>query len=156
MKCINFRVRTENYQKYIYCIHFKKKIKIDKCKDCKFKEYKQFKELKKQSSKQRKLETKRFSILTNNLEVCYICDKRKKDDLHEVFPGCNRKKSMEWGMVIPICRICHDEWDINEELRKEIQIKSQKLFEEKHSHELFMQEFKIDYKEKWRIKNVQM
>ena len=81
MKCINFRVRTENYQKYIYCIHFKKKIKIDKCKDCKFKEYKQFRELKKQSSKQRKLETNRFSMLTDNLEVCYICDKRKKYEM---------------------------------------------------------------------------
>lgn len=154
MKCINFRIRTKNYQKYIYCIHLKKKIEINECRNCKFKEYKKFKELKKQSSKQRKLETKRFSILTDALDVCYICKKRRKDDLHEVFPGYNRKKSMEWGMVIPICRICHTEWDINKELRKEIQIKAQNIFEIKYSHELFMNEFKMNYKEKYNGKEI--
>lgn len=154
MKCINFRVRTKDYQKYIYCTQLKKKIGINECRNCKHKEYKKFKELKKQSSKQRKLEAKRFSLLTDDLEVCYICDRRKKDDLHETFPGSNRKKSMQWGMVIPICRICHDEWDTNEKLREQIQIKAQEIFEKEHSHELFMKEFKIDYKERWRIKNV--
>ena len=154
MKCISFRIRTKDYKRYIYCTQLKKEIKISECKGCKHKQYKQFKELKKKSSKQRKMESKRFSILTNNLKYCYICQKREKDDLHEVFSGCNRKTSMLWGTVIPICRICHNEWDINEKLREEIQIKTQELFEKEHGHELFMTEFKIDYRERWRIRNV--
>lgn len=150
MNCINFKVRTKDYQKYIYCLKKKKEIKYQDCRNCKYKKYKETKELKKQSKKQRKLETKRFSIITDNLNICYICNKHKKEDLHEVFGGSNRKKSMQWGMVIPICRTCHADWDINEELRAKIQTEAQEIFEKKNGHELFMTEFKKDYKEKWR------
>lgn len=153
MNCINLKIRTKNYEKYIYCLKRKQRITYRDCENCRYKEYKKFKELKKQSKKQKKLESKRFSMLTDNLEICYMCDKRRKEDLHEIFPGSNRKKSMQWGMVIPICRICHNEWDINEELRKTIQIKAQDIFEKEYSHKLFMAEFKIDYKEKWRGKD---
>ena len=113
MKCVNFRVRTKDYQKYIYCMHFKRKIEISECRNCEYKEYKQFKEIKKQSNKQRKLEAKRFSIITDNLSVCYICDQKKKRDLNEVFGGSNRSKSIEWGLVIPICGDCHSEWHLS-------------------------------------------
>ena len=41
-------------------------------------------QIKKKTSKLQKLEKNRFSILTNNLEQCYICGK-SKDDLNEVF-----------------------------------------------------------------------
>ena len=53
------------------------------------------------------LERKRYSILTDNLEVCYLCGKRK-DNLHEVFYGAkHRKLSMEYGLVVPLCIDCH-------------------------------------------------
>lgn len=145
MKCINLKIRTKNYQKYVYCIKKKKQIKFNDCKGCKNKEYKPTKELKKKSKKQKKLEDKRFSIITNNLEICYLCNKNRKEDLHEVFGGCNRTKSIQWGLVIPICRKCHSEWDVNPELRKEIQQEAQIIFENTYSHELFMTEFKRNY-----------
>lgn len=44
--------------------------------------------IKQKSSKLAKLEKNRFSILTNNLEKCYFCSKKRKE-LHEVF---RRKK----------------------------------------------------------------
>lgn len=53
------------------------------------------------------LERKRYSIITNDLTVCYWCG-RPKDDLHEIFGGSNRILSMEDGMVVPLCRLCHE------------------------------------------------
>ena len=109
------------------------------------------KNIKKKSSKLAKLEKNRFCILTDNLKICYICDKRRKDDLHEIFGGCNRQKSMEWGLVIPICRICHKDWEINEELRKKIQQKAKEAFIKKYGKEKFLKEFGKNYIKKEKI-----
>jgi len=49
---------------------------------------------------------KRYSILTNNLENCYVCGQRK-DHLHEVFYGPYRQTSIKWGLVLPLCYWCH-------------------------------------------------
>lgn len=141
MKCIHLKIRSKNYEKYIYCKQKKKIINFKDCRNCKHKEFKQVKELKKKSNKLKQLEAKRYSILTNNLKICYICNKKRKDDLHEVFGGSNRQKSMIWGLVIPICRGCHDEWDINEELRKQIQQKAKEEFIKRNTKEKFREEF---------------
>lgn len=90
MKCVNFRIRTKKYQKYFYCIFKKKKIQLRECASCINKEYKIQKELKKKSKNLKKLEDKRFSIITDNLKICYICNMNKKDDLNEIFEGKNR------------------------------------------------------------------
>lgn len=145
MNCLYFRIRTKNYLKYIYCTYLKKKVQISKCRNCKYKKYKPIKELKKKSKKQKKLEDKRFSIMTDDFSVCYICGKKKKQDLHEAIGGSNRLKSIEWGLVIPVCRECHSEVDINQKLKRKIQQESQLIFENKYSHELFMTEFKRNY-----------
>lgn len=58
------------------------------------------------------------------------------------FGGSNRRKSMQWGMVIPICRECHTKWDTDKILRKMIQQEAQQIFEKENSHELFMTEFR--------------
>lgn len=145
MKCVYLKVRSEKYEKYIYCSKRKEKITYKDCMNCSGKEYKQIKKIKMQSKKQRKLEAKRSSIITDNLCVCHICGQKRKDDLHEVFGGCNRKKSMQWGLVIPICRLCHGEWDTNEETRQKYQQEAQLIFEKEYSHELFMTEFKRNY-----------
>ncbi|MCI8587587.1 MAG: hypothetical protein HFJ49_03120 [Clostridia bacterium] len=142
MQCIHLKIRTKKYEKYIYCKQKKKKIEFKECKTCKYKEYKKIKELKKKSNKLKNLESKRYSILTDNLKVCYICTQKRKDDLHEIFGGSNRIKSMVWGLLIPICRECHQEWKINENMREKYQQEAQKIFEEIHGHELFMTEFK--------------
>ena len=147
MNCKYLKIRTKNYNKYIYCnnSNIKKEITFKQCKNCKYKEYKQVKELKKKSKKLKKLEDKRYSILTDNLKICYICHKRKKDDLHELFPGANRRKSMELGIVIPICRICQEEWKINEEMRKNFQNEGKQKFYKLYSKEKFLEEFKKNY-----------
>ena len=52
--------------------------------------------IKQKSSKLAKLERNRFSIITKDLEHCYICTKKgmkniSKDDLHELLEGKNRQ-----------------------------------------------------------------
>ncbi len=145
MNCINFRFRTKDYQKYIYCVKKKKKIQYSDCKECKYKEYKTVKEIKKKSKKLKKLEDNRFSIITDNLSVCYICKKSPKNDLNEVFEGSNRQMSMKYGLVIPVCRECHHKYDLDIKLRTKYMQMAQLIFESKYSHELFMKEFKKNY-----------
>lgn len=62
--------------------------------------------IKKKSKKLAKLEKSRFSIITKDLEHCYLCG-NKKQELHELVEGKNRQASMKYGLVIPICRKCH-------------------------------------------------
>ena len=50
--------------------------------------------------------------------------------------------SMKYGLVIPVCRECHSKYDLNKELREKYQKEAQLRFEEIHSHEVFMKEFK--------------
>lgn len=50
---------------------------------------------------------KRYSIITNDLEHCIECGRRDVE-LHEVFFGVrNRYKSIQDGLVIPLCHKYH-------------------------------------------------
>lgn len=143
MNCIHLRIRTKDYKKYIYCNQPKRKKEINfkDCRTCKYKEFKQVKELKKKSNKLKKLESKRFSILTDNMQICYICNKARKDDLHEIFEGSNRQNSMKYGLVIPICRKCHDLWKIDKELKKRVREEAKQKFYKLYSKEKFLEVF---------------
>lgn len=89
------------------------------------------------SSKLAKLERERYSILTNNLDKCYLCN-RKKKHIHEIYKGCNRQVSMKNGFCIPICDICHTETEINSDLDKKLKQKCQIEFEKKHTRVEFI------------------
>ena len=143
MNCMYLRIRTKDYKKYIYCNHSKRKKEINfkVCKTCKYKEFKQVKELKKKSNKLKKLESKRFSILTDNMQICYICNKARKDDLHEIFEGSNRQNSMKYGLVIPICRKCHDLWKIDIQLKQKVREEAKQKFYKLYSKEKFLEVF---------------
>ena len=122
-----------------------KVINIRECNNCKLKEYKNEKcagfskncansyqkktKLHKKSANLAKLERNRFSVFTEDLEHCVIC-KRKKDHLHEIFFGSNRKKSMQYGFVIPLCHECHAEMHRNKEWQEYWHVKGQEYWEE--------------------------
>lgn len=112
--CINLK---QGFGK-LKCTKLKKEITWSDCKNCKYKEYKkkEYKPIKKRTSKQAKLERDRFSIFTDNLNVCYIC-KNKKDDLHEIFMGAKRLISIRYGLVLPLCRLHHLEMHNDAETR---------------------------------------
>lgn len=104
-------------------------------------EKKKYKAIKKKSNKLAKLERNRFSIITYNLDICYICKKHRRDHLDEVFGGRNRQTSMKYGLVIPICFKCHRKLTDNPLLKKDIQEEAKQRFIEKYSKEKFIEEF---------------
>lgn len=101
-------------------------------------------EIKKKSSKLAKLEKNRFSIITNNLEKCYFCQ-NQKEDLHEVIEGKNRQVSMKYGLVIPICRKCHEKVTNDKTLQEKLHKVGQKAFEKHYKTENFIQVFGKNY-----------
>ena len=130
-----------------FCTLLNKEISLSECCNCINKEYKSnnnqikkkstFKEkspltsklMKRKSNKLARLERNRQSVFTNNLEHCLLCGK-KKDDLHEIFSGCNRKNSIKYNFVIPLCRECHSINQNNYNFNNHWHCKAQKYFEE--------------------------
>lgn len=100
--------------------------------------------IKKKSNKLAKLERNRFSIITKDLEHCYLC-KNKKDDLHELVEGKNRQVSMKYGLVIPICRKCHEIVTNDKTLQDKLHKVAQKEFKKHYKTENFMQIFGQNY-----------
>ena len=106
--------------------------------------------IKQKSSKLVKLERNRFSIITKDLEHCYICTKKRmknipKDDLHELLEGKNRQVSMKYGLVIPICRKCHNLVTNDKTLQDKLHKVAQKEFKKHYKTENFIQIFGQSY-----------
>lgn len=76
--------------------------------------------MKNKTSKLLKLEKNRYSIITDNLDRCYICQK-PKDHLHEVYYGNNRINSMKYGCIIPVCYQCHAK--IHNDIQLDVKLK---------------------------------
>ena len=96
------------------------------------------------TKKQRDLEKNRYSILTNNLQKCYLCP-NKKDDIHEIYAGSKRIISIKNGFCIPLCRKCHDEIQNNEKEMLKLKKECQKKYEKSHSKEDFMKKVGKNY-----------
>ena len=100
-------------------------------------------QIKKKSKKLAKKERERFSIITNKFNECFICETKIDDDtreLHEVFRGRNRQKSIKWGLVIPICDKCHKY--ITTHRNEKLEEYARKIFIKKYSEKMFIEEFK--------------
>ncbi len=100
-----------------FCKHpdINKEMDFSQCSGCEDKEYKPRKQykpkkiykIKQRTYKQAKAESKRYSILTDDLEHCIICGKTPVNK-HEIFYGSNRHNSIKHGLVIPLCtQSCH-------------------------------------------------
>lgn len=81
---------------------------------------------------------------------CYECGMTRNLDTHHIFGGARRTKSEDYGLKVHLCvnHHTHPEYGVhgnNKELKKKLQQLAQKTFEEKYSHELFMQEFGKNY-----------
>jgi len=96
------------------------------------------------SKKIRKLERNRWSILTDDLSRCYECGKPKQE-LHEVYEGSYRVRSMQNGMVLPLCFDCHKRIHSDRELALKYKVLFQKKFEESHTREEFIKLFIKSY-----------
>lgn len=150
MKCIYLTQRTKKYKPYFFCRLNKQQITLQECKKCSELKYKEIRTIKKKSNKLAKLEKNRFSIITNDLEHCYLCTKQgikniPKDDLHELIEGKNRQVSMKYGLVIPICRKCHEKVTNDKSLQEKLHKVGQKVFEKHYKTENFIQVFGKNY-----------
>lgn len=130
-KSLNGKIKCRLYKRYISSLL--------ECKSCSNLIYKANKPIKKVSSKRNKLEKNRFSIFTDNFNQCYYCKRKVKEneklDLHEVYGGSNRLRSIRMGFVVPLCRKCHS----NEEIINHLRILIQKEFEKTHTKEEFIE-----------------
>lgn len=138
-KCKHLTIRTKNYEKYFYCRLNKKIINYTiECVKCVKNEPRKNKNINKKTSKQINLEKSRYSILTDDLYHCYICNfqgkKILKDDLHEVYGGSNRKRSISNGLVVPLCRKHHQD----EEILSELKVATQQMYEVNHTRDEFI------------------
>ena len=141
MKCKHITVRSKNKSKFFFCRFYKRQIPLNLslCKECPKFEYKEYKSIKKRTNKQAKLENSRYSIITDDLKHCYIYAERgikgvSKDDLHEVYGGSNRKRSIEKWTSSSLCRKCHQDTTILQWLRRFVQLE----YEENHSRDDFI------------------
>lgn len=102
--------------------------------------------MKNKSYKISKLEKNRYSIITDDLDRCFIC-KRPKNHLHEVFYGNNRINSMKYGCIVPLCSACHTKIHNDIYLDMEIKKALEKAFIEAYNCDIeyFINIFHINY-----------
>ena len=91
-------------------------------------------EIKKKSSKLAKLERQRDKEIVKS-GICEFCGKfSKRLDPHEVYGGSNRKRSIAHKFVKLLCRKCHDD----EEIINQLRIETQKEYMKTHTEEEFI------------------
>lgn len=91
-----------------------------------------------------KLEKHRHSILTRDMEHCYICQSPFVD-IHEIYGGGNRKASMINGFCVPLCRKHHEFATTNADASNYLKQKCQHEFEKTHTREEFLEIIKRNY-----------
>ena len=95
---------------------------------------KEVKEMKKKSSKLAKLERQRDKDIIKSGK-CEYCHKEYKHlDPHEVYGGSNRQRSIKNGFVKLLCRKCHS----NEQIINQLRMETQKEYGKTHTREEFI------------------
>ena len=94
--------------------------------------------MKNKTYKLQKLEKNRYSILTDNMDRCFICGSPFVD-IHEIYGGGNRKVSMKNGFTVPLCRKHHEFVTITADANNYLKQKCQYEFEKHHTRKEFME-----------------
>ena len=172
MECKYHKIRTKKGCKFGYCTLFRKQVDLFNCicenKETPFKHdlsnktQKRYnstlkvktplcvsksgvkKQIKSKTAKLKQLEEKRWSILTNKLDTCYVCP-RPKDDINEIYEGARRITSIKNGFCIPLCREHHRMFHECYQFALVYKKECQKKFEETHNREEFIELIKRSY-----------
>lgn len=116
MNCINFRVKSKNYQKYIYCNKKKKEITYQDCMNCKQKEYKKVTKIKckkHKSTKATEIPTKLKKVVwERDSGKCIFCGKNV--DISHANAHLIKRSALGRGIkenLFTACDECHDKQD---------------------------------------------
>ena len=103
--------------------------------------------MRKKSYKLAKLERNRYSVFYGSLAMCCNCGSFYNVTKHEIFEGRNRRNSMKYGFVIPLCLSCHERLQEDYDFNIKWKRKAQTYFEENYgSREDFLKVFRQSYK----------
>ena len=98
------------------------------------------------TNKLRQLEKNRFSVFYASLSMCCVCGSMNNMTKHEIFEGKNRRNSMKYGFVLPLCVRCHQKLQENNDFSKKWKKESQKYFEDNiGTREEFIDVFRRNY-----------
>ena len=102
--------------------------------------------MKYKSNKLRNLEKNRFSVFYEDLSCCCHCGSTYQITKHEIFEGRNRRNSMIYGFVLPLCLRCHRNLQEDKEFNNKWKQASQRYFEDNiGSREEFIKTFGKNY-----------
>lgn len=92
----------------------------------------------------------RFSILTDDMNHCYLCGKYVSPELgnrniHEVYYGWKRGRSIDTGCCVPLCIECHTKVHNDHDTDWQLKQECQKEFERRYGFIRFMEIFKRNY-----------
>lgn len=87
-----------------------------------------------------------FSLMTDDLEHCYIC-KKKAVQYHHIFNASARNKCTEDHLWIPVCFDCHVMIHNERSQRTNYNLKrdAQLVYEETHTHQEYMDRYGKNY-----------
>ena len=87
------------------------------------------------------------SIITSQMDRCFICGAYGVE-IHHIMGGANRKNSTKYGLVVPLCRGCHtgdNGVHMNRDRNDALKRIAQSRFEQKYSHDEWMEVFNKNY-----------
>jgi len=87
------------------------------------------------------------SIMTDDLEHCYICGS-PNPQIHHIMNAANKTKSEEWGLLVPLCMTHHTGMfgvHTDPDKMRRMRQAGQKRFEELYGHEKWMEIFQKSY-----------
>ena len=88
------------------------------------------------------------SIISTN-EKCYLCGTNRWLECHHIMGGANRGKSTKYGLVVYLCRFCHNEppngVHHNKQRMDLLRAEAQRRFEEVHPDLDWMKLFGKNY-----------
>ena len=144
--CVNQKIRSEKYKKYVYCAARKERVTFEECRECKQKEYKKVKPI--NPYKKNKVVHKEFSIMPKN--DLYSIKRETGLVRHEVFYGTGKRElSIKYGLVIFLTPKMHNMSNQGIHFDRKFDLKVKKIaqakFEETHTREEFINIFGKSY-----------
>lgn len=66
--------------------------------------------------------------MTDDYYTCYVCGGRA-DEMHHVMHGADKKKSEMYGLMVPLCRSCHNKvHHVDGEYDRMLKVDAQRAF----------------------------